>query len=392
MWPVRPTFHITALSMVVAVIGGNFQAIAPRGSRPTTPRIRCSSRSFTFTTTPSISKSSPRAAPPTRGSSATTDSMSVVRLHVRAHREAVLVQPLERLVVARRTPSPRARPRCSTRSTAAARRRARGRAGGSSRRRSCAGSRTWARRPPRAASFISANARARHVHLAAHLEQRRRVLHRLRDHVDRQQVVRHVLADLAVAARGAALELAVAVEQRDREAVDLRLGDELDLLVVHVALVEQAAHARLPGAQLVLVARVREREHRLEVLHLLELLERLAAHALGRRVGRAELGVLGLERAQLVEQGVVVGVRDLGVVERRSSGGCGARAARAAPLPAPPGSALSISRAAGRIRRSRSKPPSASIPARGGQVEVERRDRDAAVARSRRSRCPPPWW
>ena len=55
MWPVRPTFHITRSSVVVAVIGGNFQAIAPRGSRPTTPRRRCRSRSSTLTTTPSIS-------------------------------------------------------------------------------------------------------------------------------------------------------------------------------------------------------------------------------------------------------------------------------------------------------------------------------------------------
>ena len=34
MWPVRPTFHATRSSVVVAVIGANFQAIAPRGSRP----------------------------------------------------------------------------------------------------------------------------------------------------------------------------------------------------------------------------------------------------------------------------------------------------------------------------------------------------------------------
>ena len=40
MWPVRPTFHITLFSVVVAVIGANFHAIAPRGSRPTTPRRR----------------------------------------------------------------------------------------------------------------------------------------------------------------------------------------------------------------------------------------------------------------------------------------------------------------------------------------------------------------
>ena len=58
MWPVRPTFQATRSSVVVAVVGANFQAIAPRGSRPTTPSWRCRSRSSTLTTTPSISKSS----------------------------------------------------------------------------------------------------------------------------------------------------------------------------------------------------------------------------------------------------------------------------------------------------------------------------------------------
>ena len=40
-----------------------------------------------------------------------------------------------------------------------------------------------------------------------------------------------------------------------------------------------------------------------------------AAHALGRRIGRAQLGMLGLERLQALEQLVVLGVRQLGRVE-----------------------------------------------------------------------------
>ena len=56
--PVRPTFQKMWLSFVVAVIGGNFQATAQRGSRPTTPSSRHSVRWSTLITTPSISKSS----------------------------------------------------------------------------------------------------------------------------------------------------------------------------------------------------------------------------------------------------------------------------------------------------------------------------------------------
>ena len=41
--PNLPTFHFTSSSLVTAVVGGNFHAIAQRGSRPTTPSRRCSS-------------------------------------------------------------------------------------------------------------------------------------------------------------------------------------------------------------------------------------------------------------------------------------------------------------------------------------------------------------
>ena len=41
--PNLPTFQRISLSFVTAVVGGNFHAIAQRGSRPTTPSRRCSS-------------------------------------------------------------------------------------------------------------------------------------------------------------------------------------------------------------------------------------------------------------------------------------------------------------------------------------------------------------
>ncbi len=155
----------------------------------------------------------------------------------------------------------------------------------------------------------------RHVDLAADLEHRRRVLDPQRDRRDRPQVVRDVLADLAVAARRPADEHAVLVEQRDREAVDLRLGHELKLRVVDPLAREVGAHPRHPGAQLLLGAGVCERQHRDLVADLRQRRDRLAAHALRGRVGRDELGVGGLDRAQLVEQRVVLVVADRRVVE-----------------------------------------------------------------------------
>jgi hypothetical protein len=51
------------------------------------------------------------------------------------------------------------------------------------------------------------------------------------------------------------------------------------------------------------------------VADLLEVGDRLAADALSGRVGRDELGMVGLDGAQLVEERVVLVVADLGIVE-----------------------------------------------------------------------------
>jgi hypothetical protein len=51
------------------------------------------------------------------------------------------------------------------------------------------------------------------------------------------------------------------------------------------------------------------------VAHLLQVADRLAADALGRRVGRDQLRMLSLDPAELVDQSVVDIVPDLGVIE-----------------------------------------------------------------------------
>ena len=201
--------------------------------------------------------------------------------------------------------------------------------------------------------------RQRHVDLAAHLDQRRRVVDPQRDRADRAQVVRDVLADLAVAARGAAHEHAVAVEQRHRQPVDLRLGHELERRVLDPLAREVVAHAVDPGPQLLLGARVGEREHRLQVRDLLELADRLPAHALGRRVGREQLRVLALDRRAARPAARRRRRRRSRGRRGRSSGGRGRRAARAARRPAPQSMASS---SAASSRWARSKARSASMP------------------------------
>src|SRR5215211_278579 len=153
------------------------------------------------------------------------------------------------------------------------------------------------------------------------------------------------------------------------------------------------AHSRGPGSQLLLRARVAEREHRLAVGDLLQVLDRLGTDALGGRVGRDELGMLGLEPAQLVEQRVVDVVVDGGVVEDvvavvvvlelaaqlRGAVLCSGR------------SAHSTSRAAGRRRRARSCTAKASMPARSVKSKctgVTAMWHSAMAARS----VPSSWW
>ena len=92
-----------------------------RAARGPPRRGRAGSRRWlTFTTAPSISKSSPSRRSSQARQAAARCVDVVVHAHVRADLEAVLGEPVERLLVGRRTPSPRARRRSRPRSTAAA--------------------------------------------------------------------------------------------------------------------------------------------------------------------------------------------------------------------------------------------------------------------------------
>ena len=123
-------------------------------------------------------------------------------------------------------------------------------------------------------------------------------------------VERDIFADRAVAAGDAQRQLAAVEAQRQRHAVELELAH-----VVHPRLAAQLVHAPLPVAQLLFAVGVVERQHGRGMRHFDEALARLAAHALGGRVGRDQLRMLGLERLQLVHQAIEFGVADLGIVE-----------------------------------------------------------------------------
>ena len=154
---------------------------------------------------------------------------------------------------------------------------------------------------------------ARHVDLAAHFEHVGRfALEHERDAVDRAHVCGDVFAHFAVAARCRPREPALFVAQADGKAVELELRAVLYRGIAGIE-PELAPDARIEiGRAAVLRVGLRaDREHRQLVPHRREVLGRCAAHALGGRVGRRELGVLALELYELAEQAVVLGVRDL---------------------------------------------------------------------------------
>src|SRR5215210_1735952 len=129
----------------------------------------------------------------------------------------------------------------------------------------------------------------------------------LGDRPDGPQVGRNVLADGAVAARGAPHEEPVLVAQGDREAVYLELGNVARLFVFP----KEAADPGIPLVEVFELAGVRQREHRHGVTDLFELFQGFGTHPLRRGVGGHELGVLAFEGFELLVESVVLGVADL---------------------------------------------------------------------------------
>ena len=146
-----------------------------------------------------------------------------------------------------------------------------------------------------------------HVDLTAHNEMRRCVLQLFRDVLDGFEVLGYVLAHLTVTACRTADELAVYILQCDRKAVDLVLDNVLRLS-------DGILHTGIELAQLVKRENILQTFEWVGVRHLGKSAARRTADPLGRRVRVCHLRMLGLERAKLTLQHVVLIVGDLGRV------------------------------------------------------------------------------
>ena len=162
------------------------------------------------------------------------------------------------------------------------------------------------RASPRALTFkelprVRAREDARPPIIQAH----RPVLQPRGNAANRLEVGGDVVAGGAIAARGTAGEDAILIAEVDGDAVHLRIDDPLQILVG-----EQLLHAIHEVAHFLLRIGVIQAEHRQPMLHLLELLQRLAADALAWGIGRDKLGKLLLQVQQLVIKPVIFAVAD----------------------------------------------------------------------------------
>jgi hypothetical protein len=113
--------------------------------------------------------------------------------------------------------------------------------------------------------------------------------------------------------RSATREEAVLVRQLDAEAVDLGLDGERDAGLGALGIVDDAEalqHAIVEAAQVLLVVRVVEGQHRHGAHDLGERRRRRRRDALGGRPRHDPVGVLGLERAQPHDHAVVLDIAD----------------------------------------------------------------------------------
>ena len=122
---------------------------------------------------------------------------------------------------------------------------------------------------------------------------------------DCAQVRRDVIAGNAIAAGGTNGELPPLVTQADRDTVGFWLDDPVERFSW-----QQFLDALDELAHLLLRVGIVETHHRHGVTHRLEAVDRLAANALARRVGRAQLRVRGLEVEQLTVKLIVLAVAD----------------------------------------------------------------------------------
>jgi len=167
---------------------------------------------------------------------------------------------------------------------------------------------------------------AQHDDFAAHFQHLRpaAATQLQRDRADRAHVGGHVLAGLAVAARGALHEHAMLVAQADRQAIELGLGGKQRVAAVQRLLdaPHELGHFAETVAIIVRLAfghrlfeGIAQRQHRQRMAHFGEAAGGAGTDAAGRRIRHGQVRMRGFQCLQLAHHAIVIGVGNLRVVE-----------------------------------------------------------------------------
>jgi len=127
---------------------------------------------------------------------------------------------------------------------------------------------------------------------------------------NRLQVERDVLADFAVAARGAGDEVSVLVNQIDGGTVQFGFGDEGH----RSGAVQELSDPLIESADVLLREGIGQAQHRAQMADGLKFLQRWRADASGGRIGRGKVGEGGLQLLKLQEETVIFRIRYFRVV------------------------------------------------------------------------------
>ena len=101
-----------------------------------------------------------------------------------------------------------------------------------------------------------------------------------RNGTDGLDIGRHIVTTHTVTTGNGLYQTAVLIGQRDRQSVVLQFTTHLEGLTI-----EPALHTLVPDSHILLIVGIGQRQHRIAVLHLSELLVQIAADTLSRRVG-----------------------------------------------------------------------------------------------------------
>jgi hypothetical protein len=158
---------------------------------------------------------------------------------------------------------------------------------------------------------------SRHHRLPAHFEIARQAvllerggIDAQRDRADGPDIGGDVLASGSIAARHAAHQRSIFIDERKAQAVEFVFG-----YVFHLLALGTLARAAVEIAQLVVAIGVVEAQHRRGMAHGAETLARFAADTLGGRIVRYQFGMLRFERLQFVHQAIEPAIGDRRLVE-----------------------------------------------------------------------------